>query len=93
MALNPITFTEQVVSDFLRYQLTTYPLADVDLHAQLRALLPVSPALALGLCAATTGAALHWTAGRYLHESTAAGVFAASLFAAGIALATAIGSA
>lgn len=41
MALNPITFTEQVVSDFLRYQLTTYPLADVDLHAQLRALLRV----------------------------------------------------
>jgi replicative superfamily II helicase len=41
MALNPITFTEQVVSDFLRYQLTTYPLADADLHAQLRALLRV----------------------------------------------------
>jgi replicative superfamily II helicase len=39
MALNPIAFTEQVVSDFLRYQLTTYPLADVDLYAQLRALL------------------------------------------------------
>jgi hypothetical protein len=41
MALNPITFTEQVVSDFLRYQITTYPLADADLHAQLRALLRV----------------------------------------------------
>jgi len=39
MALNPISFTEQVVSDFLRYQLTTYPLADSDLHAQMRALL------------------------------------------------------
>jgi ATP-dependent helicase YprA (DUF1998 family) len=39
MALNPIAFTEQVVADFLRYQLTTYPLADVDLHAQMRALL------------------------------------------------------
>lgn len=39
MALNPISFTEQVVSDFLRYQLTTYPLADNDLHAQMRALL------------------------------------------------------
>ena len=39
MALNPISFTEQVVSDFLRYQLTTYPLADTDLHAQMRALL------------------------------------------------------
>jgi hypothetical protein len=41
MALNPITFTEQVVSDFLRYQLTTYALADADLHGQLRALLRV----------------------------------------------------
>ena len=39
MALNPISFSEQVVSDFLRYQLTTYPLADADLHAQMRALL------------------------------------------------------
>ena len=39
MALNPISFTEHVVADFLRYQLTTYPLADVDLHAQMRALL------------------------------------------------------
>lgn len=39
MALNPITFTEQVVDDFLRYQLTTYPLADSQLYAQLRALL------------------------------------------------------
>lgn len=39
MALNPISFTEQVVSDFLRYQLTTYPLADTTLHAQLRTLL------------------------------------------------------
>jgi hypothetical protein len=39
MALNPISFTEQVVSDFLRYQLTTYPLADADLHQQMRTLL------------------------------------------------------
>jgi ATP-dependent helicase YprA (DUF1998 family) len=39
MALNPIAFTEQVVSDFLRYQLTTYPLADANLHTQMRALL------------------------------------------------------
>ena len=39
MALNPVTFTESVVDDFLRYQLTTYPLADVDLHAQMRELL------------------------------------------------------
>ncbi len=36
MALNPITFTEGVIDDFLHYQLTTYPLADPDLHAQLR---------------------------------------------------------
>jgi SOS-response transcriptional repressor LexA len=39
MALNPISFTEQVVSDFLRYQLTTYPLADANLHGQMRDLL------------------------------------------------------
>jgi hypothetical protein len=39
MALNPIAFTERVVDDFLHYQLTTYPLADVDLYQQLRGLL------------------------------------------------------
>ena len=39
MALNPIAFTERVVEDFLRYQLTTYPLADKALYAQLRGLL------------------------------------------------------
>ena len=39
MALNPIAFTERVVDDFLHYQLTTYPLADPSLYAQLRALL------------------------------------------------------
>lgn len=39
MALNPISFTEQVVADFLRYQLTTYPLADQDLYQQMRDLL------------------------------------------------------
>lgn len=39
MALNPISFTENVVADFLRYQLTTYPLADEQLHAQLKSLL------------------------------------------------------
>ena len=37
--LNPITYTENVISDFLRYQLTTYPFADPDLYAQMRALL------------------------------------------------------
>ena len=39
MAINPIQFTEQVVDDFLHYQLTTYPLADVSLYHQLRNLL------------------------------------------------------
>ena len=39
MALNPIAFTEKVVSSFLRYQLTAYPFADEDLHAQMRELL------------------------------------------------------
>lgn len=36
MALNPVAFTEKVVSDFLTYQLTTYPLADRHLQTQLR---------------------------------------------------------
>jgi ATP-dependent helicase YprA (DUF1998 family) len=38
-ALNPITFTENVVEDFLRYQLTTYSFADPSLHRQMRQLL------------------------------------------------------
>ncbi|MGK3967048.1 DEAD/DEAH box helicase [Sorangium sp. So ce118] len=37
--LNPITYSEKVVGDFLRYQLTTYPFADQRLYEQLRALL------------------------------------------------------
>lgn len=37
--LNPITYTEDVVRDFLRYQLTTYGFADTRLHGQLRTLL------------------------------------------------------
>lgn len=37
--LNPITYTEKVVSDFLKYQITTYPFADEDLYAQMRELL------------------------------------------------------
>lgn len=37
--LNPVVFTERVVRDFLRYQLTTYPFADEHLHGQLRQLL------------------------------------------------------
>jgi len=37
--LNPITYTEQVVSDFLRYQLSTYAFADESLYKQMRELL------------------------------------------------------
>lgn len=37
--LNPILFTERVVQDFLRYQLTAYPFADKGLYAQMRRLL------------------------------------------------------
>lgn len=37
--LNPITYTEQVVSDFLRYQLSTYAFADESLYRQMRELL------------------------------------------------------
>ncbi len=40
--LNPVVFTERVVRDFLRYQLTTYPFADADFHAQLRGLLNIA---------------------------------------------------
>ena len=39
MMLNPITYTEQVVSDFLRYQLSTYAFADQGLYQQMRTLL------------------------------------------------------
>jgi len=37
--LNPITYAERIVGDFLRYQLTAYPFADDRLHRQMRALL------------------------------------------------------
>lgn len=37
--LNPITYTEEVVSDFLRYQLSTYAFADESLYQQMRELL------------------------------------------------------
>ncbi|MGI9249888.1 MAG: DEAD/DEAH box helicase [Pseudohongiellaceae bacterium] len=37
--LNPITYTEGVVSDFLRYQLSTYAFADKSLYRQMRDLL------------------------------------------------------
>lgn len=39
MALNPVAYTEKVVRSFLRYQLSTYPFADPDLHQQMRRLL------------------------------------------------------
>lgn len=39
MTLNPITYTENVVGDFLKYQLTTYGFADLRLRDQLRRLL------------------------------------------------------
>ena len=39
MALNPVSYTEKVVSDFLKYQLTTYAFADERLYAQMRRLL------------------------------------------------------
>lgn len=39
MALNPIAYTEKVVSSFLKYQLTTYPLSDANLYQQMHALL------------------------------------------------------
>ena len=37
--LNPITFTEQIIADFLKYQLTAYGFADANLHRQMRQLL------------------------------------------------------
>ena len=39
MALNPIVFTEKVMSSFLRYQLTAYPFADPRMNQQMRQLL------------------------------------------------------
>jgi hypothetical protein len=44
MALNPLAYTEKVVQSFLRYQLTAYPFADPNLHAQMRALLSLETA-------------------------------------------------
>ncbi len=37
--LNPVLYTEKVVSDFLKYQLSTYKFADPDLFSQMRELL------------------------------------------------------
>lgn len=42
MPLNPILYTDRVVGDFLRYQLTTYAFADERLYAQLRELLSLA---------------------------------------------------
>lgn len=39
MAMNPLAHTENVVSNFLRYQLTAYPFADPGLYGQMRELL------------------------------------------------------
>ena len=39
MALNPIAYTDAVIRNFLRYQLTAYPFSDPGLHAQMRELL------------------------------------------------------
>lgn len=39
MPLNPVAYTERVVADFLKYQLTTYALADTRLYEQMRKLL------------------------------------------------------
>ena len=39
MALNPIAFTENVVRNFLRYQLTAYRFVDEGLYEQMRRLL------------------------------------------------------
>ncbi len=37
--LNPIVYTEKIVSDFLKYQVTAYPFADKNLYDQMRQLL------------------------------------------------------
>jgi ATP-dependent helicase YprA (DUF1998 family) len=37
--LNPILYTEKIVSDFLKYQITAYPFADENLYTQMRQLL------------------------------------------------------
>src|SRR5687767_12479359 len=47
--LNPITYAEKVVADFLKYQLTTYPFSDERLYAQMRALLNLEEARATPL--------------------------------------------
>ncbi|MFQ5792069.1 MAG: hypothetical protein ACE5JI_16485 [Acidobacteriota bacterium] len=41
MAPNPLTFTEKVAGDFLKYQLSAFPFSGERLHAQMRDLLSV----------------------------------------------------
>lgn len=36
MAINPIVYTDKIVRSFLKYQLTTYPFADLRLYDQMR---------------------------------------------------------
>ena len=56
MTLNPITYTENVVGDFLRYQLTTYGFADLRLRDQLRRLyVSLSRAFRVGACVEVEG--------------------------------------
>lgn len=47
--LNPIAYTEKVVNDFLKYQLTTYPLADQYFYNQMRQLLNLEETRHTGL--------------------------------------------
>src|SRR3954453_22732694 len=47
--LNPIIYSEKIVSDFLKYQLTTYPFSDTKLHEQMRTLLNLEEARATPL--------------------------------------------
>jgi ATP-dependent helicase YprA (DUF1998 family) len=49
MPLNPIAFTDRVVTSFLRYQLTAYPFADQDLDKQMRELLSLDKSRATPL--------------------------------------------
>jgi hypothetical protein len=42
MALNPLTFTEKAVGDFLKYQLTAYRFTDPNLNEQMRGLLSLA---------------------------------------------------
>jgi len=42
VTLNPVRFTEKVVGDFLKYQLTTYPFTDPRLRDQMRDLLSLT---------------------------------------------------